>query len=178
MNFAQSELFPRIFIINLLQLTLQLSQKQNSTKKSLTIVLESILFLRILRDLLEWLFYRTPLGDFIILYFHEILSLNGSANNTSVCYKFYYQNTKQELNVLIAYVLCYPIGHIKVFTPTPFMFFQLFYADEKGLGTLYEKCPNAELLPVQIQENTDQKKICIWTLFTQWYFYLGLLGQG
>ena len=24
---------------------------------------------------------------------------------------------------------------------------------------------------VRIQENMDQKKLCIWTLFTQWYFF-------
>ena len=33
--------------------------------------------------------------------------------------------------------------------------------------TLREKCPNTELFLVRIQENTDQKSFCIWTLFTQ-----------
>ena len=32
---------------------------------------------------------------------------------------------------------------------------------------LREKCPNTELFLVRMQENTDQKKLCIWTLFTQ-----------
>ena len=42
------------------------------------------------------------------------------------------------------------------------------------LTTLHEKCPNTELLliriflySVQIQENTDQKLLRIWTLFMQ-----------
>ena len=41
--------------------------------------------------------------------------------------------------------------------------------------TLREKCPNTELFLVRIflysvpiQENTDQKQLLIWTLFTQW----------
>ena len=41
--------------------------------------------------------------------------------------------------------------------------------------TLHEKCPNPEFLLVRIafyldwiQENTDQKNLRIWTLFTQW----------
>ena len=33
--------------------------------------------------------------------------------------------------------------------------------------TMHEKCPNTKFFLVQIQENTDQKKLCIWTLFTQ-----------
>ena len=40
--------------------------------------------------------------------------------------------------------------------------------------TMREKCPNTEISLVRIfphsdrmQENTDQKKLCIWTLFTQ-----------
>ena len=44
-----------------------------------------------------------------------------------------------------------------------------------SFATLPEKCPNTEfflvcifLYSVQIQENTDQKKLRIWTLFTQW----------
>ena len=37
-------------------------------------------------------------------------------------------------------------------------------------GSLREKCPNAEYLSVFSPnvENTDQKKLRIWTLFTQW----------
>ena len=45
--------------------------------------------------------------------------------------------------------------------------------------TLREKCPNTEfflvpifLYSVRIQENTDQKKLRIWTLFTQCNAYL------
>ena len=41
---------------------------------------------------------------------------------------------------------------------------------------LPEKCPNTEFFLVlffpysdRVRENTDQKKLCIWTLFTQWY---------
>ena len=34
---------------------------------------------------------------------------------------------------------------------------------------LREKCPNTEFFLVRIQENTDQKKLRIWTLFTQWH---------
>ena len=41
--------------------------------------------------------------------------------------------------------------------------------------TLREKCPNTEFFQVRIflysvqrQENTDQKKLRIWTLFTHW----------
>ena len=33
--------------------------------------------------------------------------------------------------------------------------------------TLCGKCPNTEFFLVRIQENTDQKEICIWTFFTQ-----------
>ena len=32
---------------------------------------------------------------------------------------------------------------------------------------LGEKCPNTKFFLVRIQENTDQKKLRIWTLFTQ-----------
>ena len=55
--------------------------------------------------------------------------------------------------------------------------------------SLHEKCPNTELFlvrifphsdwilrispySVQMLENTDQKKLCIWTLFTQWLCFL------
>ena len=34
--------------------------------------------------------------------------------------------------------------------------------------TLREKCPNTEFFLVRIQENTDQKKLRIWTLFMQY----------
>ena len=34
--------------------------------------------------------------------------------------------------------------------------------------TVFEKCPNTEFFLVRIQENTVQKKISIWTLFTQY----------
>ena len=47
------------------------------------------------------------------------------------------------------------------------------------LVSLREKCPNTELFlvciflySVRIQENTDHKKLRIWTLFTQCLFYL------
>ena len=36
--------------------------------------------------------------------------------------------------------------------------------------SLRENCPNTEFFLVRIQENTDQKKICIWTLFMQCLF--------
>ena len=36
------------------------------------------------------------------------------------------------------------------------------------MGVLSEKCPNTEFFLVRIQENEDQKKLRIWTLFTQW----------
>ena len=34
--------------------------------------------------------------------------------------------------------------------------------------SLHEKCPNTEFFLVRIQENTDQKKLRVWTLFTHW----------
>ena len=43
------------------------------------------------------------------------------------------------------------------------------------MSSLRGKCPNTEffllrifLYPVEIQENADQKKLRVWTLFTQW----------
>ena len=33
--------------------------------------------------------------------------------------------------------------------------------------SLREKCPNTEFFLVRIRQNTDQKKLRIWTLFTQ-----------
>ena len=46
----------------------------------------------------------------------------------------------------------------------------------KGSNSLREKCPNTEFFLVRIllylekiQENTDQKKLRIWTLFTKWF---------
>ena len=33
--------------------------------------------------------------------------------------------------------------------------------------TLREKCPNMEFFLIQMRENTDQKKLRIWTHFTQ-----------
>ena len=36
---------------------------------------------------------------------------------------------------------------------------------------LREKCPNTEFFLVRIQENTDQKKLRIWTLFTHYLQY-------
>ena len=41
------------------------------------------------------------------------------------------------------------------------------YEWEQGLS-LREKCPNKELALVRMRENTGQKKILIWTLFTQY----------
>ena len=35
-------------------------------------------------------------------------------------------------------------------------------------GSLREKCPNTEFFLVRMWENTDHKKLLIWTLFTQW----------
>ena len=34
--------------------------------------------------------------------------------------------------------------------------------------TLSEKCANTEFFLDQMRENTDQKKLRLWTLFTQW----------
>ena len=49
----------------------------------------------------------------------------------------------------------------------------------RGIWTLREKYPNTDFFLVHIllysdwiQENTDQKKIRIWTLLTQWYLQL------
>ena len=44
----------------------------------------------------------------------------------------------------------------------------------KGLGlSLREKCPNPEFFLARIfQENTDQEKLHIWTLSTQWLIFL------
>ena len=36
--------------------------------------------------------------------------------------------------------------------------------------SLSQKCPNTELFLVQMRENTEQKKLRIWTLFTQCIF--------
>ena len=43
--------------------------------------------------------------------------------------------------------------------------------------TLTQKCPNTEfflvrifMYSVRVQENTDQRKVRIWTLFTQWNY--------
>ena len=38
--------------------------------------------------------------------------------------------------------------------------------------SLRQKCPNMEFFLVQIQENTDQKKLCIWTLHEVIYFLI------
>ena len=43
--------------------------------------------------------------------------------------------------------------------------FQIIRKTMKTLA-LREKCANAEFFLVQIRENTDQKKLRIWTLFT------------
>ena len=52
----------------------------------------------------------------------------------------------------------------------------MFFFELLSLNTLREKCPNTDfflvrifLYSVRILENTDQRKLCIWTLFTQWY---------
>ena len=52
---------------------------------------------------------------------------------------------------------------------------QLHEMNIKKTGELCEMCPNTEfflvhIIPysVRMQENTDQKKLRIWTLFTQW----------
>ena len=37
--------------------------------------------------------------------------------------------------------------------------------------TLREKCPNTDFFLVLLQKNTEQKKLRIWTLFTQCYIY-------
>ena len=39
---------------------------------------------------------------------------------------------------------------------------------KKSSKTLREKCQNKEFFPVRMQENTDQEKLRIWTLLTQW----------
>ena len=41
------------------------------------------------------------------------------------------------------------------------------------LCSLREKCPNTEFFLVRIQENTEQKKLRIWTLFTQLLLFRG-----
>ena len=38
--------------------------------------------------------------------------------------------------------------------------------------TLRENCPNTEFFLVRIQENTDQKKLRIWTLLTECHLFL------
>ena len=43
---------------------------------------------------------------------------------------------------------------------------------------LREKCPNTEHFLVRMQENTDQKKLCIWTLFTQCWFYFQFMNEN
>ena len=42
--------------------------------------------------------------------------------------------------------------------------------------TLREKCPNTKFFLVCIFLYSDQKKLCIWSLFTQWY--LLILGNS
>ena len=50
------------------------------------------------------------------------------------------------------------------------MFVALYLAASAGcpFGSLREKYPSTEFFLVRIQEDTDQKKLGIWTLFTQW----------
>ena len=50
------------------------------------------------------------------------------------------------------------------------MFVSLYLAASAGcpFGSLRENCPNNEFFLVRIQEDTDQKKLGIWTLFAQW----------
>ena len=47
---------------------------------------------------------------------------------------------------------------------------QIKYKKVKQISSLREKCPSTEFFLVQIQENTDQKKLRIWALFTQCMF--------
>ena len=51
-------------------------------------------------------------------------------------------------------------------------------SDYDHTRSLREKCPNTEFFLVRIflyldwmQENTDQKKLHIWRLFTQWFSF-------
>ena len=41
---------------------------------------------------------------------------------------------------------------------------------------LHEKCPNTEFFLVRMQENPDQEKLRIWTLFSQWWLYNVLIS--
>ena len=54
--------------------------------------------------------------------------------------------------------------------------FRTIYTQDMTKGPLRKKCPSVFLdriflYSVRIQENTDQKKLRIWTLFTQWALY-------
>ena len=54
--------------------------------------------------------------------------------------------------------------------------FQFFVTPFKivKIASRREKCSNTEFFMVRIQENTDQKKLCTWTLFTQCFFLWNL----
>ena len=52
------------------------------------------------------------------------------------------------------------------FNENPLKVTKFFLFHSKSSFTLREKCPNAEFFLVRTQEDTDQKKLCIWTLST------------
>ena len=55
------------------------------------------------------------------------------------------------------------LGHCEKCPDTEF-FWSVFFRIWTKYGDLLYKSPNS----VRIRENTDQKKLHIWTLFTQW----------
>ena len=77
-----------------------------------------------------------------------------------------------------------------IFNVTHFYFLTLTLLEHNQRSLLREKCPNMEfflvciflysdwirrsLYLVRIQENTDQKKLRIWTLFKQWFLEMAV----
>ena len=70
--------------------------------------------------------------------------------------------TRQIFNVKFDYEHCVKSVQIRRFS------WSVFYRIQTEYGHLLYKCPYS----VRIQENTDQKKHCIWTLFTQRKFQI------
>ena len=47
-----------------------------------------------------------------------------------------------------------------------------FWSVFSRIRTVYGEIRSVSPYSVQMRENTDQKKLCIWTLFTQWSVYM------
>ena len=92
------------------------------------------------------------------------------SNYKYICCPIVVQNFFSKFNVLFGMFTLPPpqkIMYARSFNPSILNKFYKELSNTYCVFTLCETCPDTEFFLVRVCENTDEKKLCIWTHFTQ-----------